>query len=315
MTDPVPNESASVVSRTVKGLFLAAAIIGLLLLDNYVKADSLPPGMRRIWSGAKLLENGLVLIVPVIILMTIALTEYSSVMSKIGAGTSSLFLTITGVVLLLSAWTGFAYQYGSYEACPAFLHQPAFNVIIIMCISIMGLFSWYSLKGEINHSMLSVAATGLGLIYIVLPFVFLTAIRVRWGTGTLFMALAVCKFTDVGAYYSGKLIGGAKMSPKVSPNKTWAGMIGGICAAVFSSLILHHFFAEDLGLFSVFVFGTTVALLAIVGDLSASLLKREAGIKDYGSLVKGYGGVLDMVDDVLFIGPGAYLFFALTSSL
>ena len=121
----------------------------------------------------------------------------------------------------------------------------------------------------------------------------------------LFVTVWSC---DTGAYISGRSIGGPKLAPRISPNKTWAGLLGGILAAVVASVLL----ALISGSGSIVLFaiqGTLLALISQCGDLAESSLKRRFDVKDSGNLIPGHGGILDRVDGVLFAAPTLALLF------
>ncbi len=115
--------------------------------------------------------------------------------------------------------------------------------------------------------------------------------------------LGVVIATDVGAYFSGRSIGGPKIAPSISPSKTWAGLLGGMLAA---GLVSGGLFAWNTGslsarpmLFIAFAIGAGLAVLAQAGDFFESWLKRRAGVKDSSNLIPGHGGVFDRVDGLL----------------
>ncbi len=122
-------------------------------------------------------------------------------------------------------------------------------------------------------------------------------------TAVLAGVLAVVIATDVGAYFSGRTIGGPKIAPKISPSKTWAGLIGG---AMLAGLVSAGFFLYNVGeiRFSpmvavAFAIGVVLAVLAQAGDFLESWLKRRAGVKDSSNLIPGHGGVFDRIDGML----------------
>ena len=137
---------------------------------------------------------------------------------------------------------------------------------------------------------------GLGLVYVALPALALIYLREQQGVLVAFWAMALVWATDIGAYFSGRKFGGPKLAPRISPNKTWAGLIGGVIAAEILSLIFSIFF----GLSWVWAyFATLLAVSAQIGDLFESWLKRRAGVKDSGRLLPGHGGVLDRIDGLV----------------
>lgn len=136
-----------------------------------------------------------------------------------------------------------------------------------------------------------------GFFYIVVPAFALLVLSWAW-YGLVFWAMVVTWSTDIGAYAAGRSIGGPKLAPRISPNKTWAGLIGGIVAAALFGWLVAR--AEIFSLGSPFLWlGGLMAVLAQAGDLYESWEKRRAGVKDSGTLLPGHGGVLDRVDGLL----------------
>jgi phosphatidate cytidylyltransferase len=126
------------------------------------------------------------------------------------------------------------------------------------------------------------------------------------GTGlVLGVAIPVIAY-DVVAYFVGKQFGKARLAPGLSPNKTVEGLIGGMAGSVIAAVLIvkqiHPW--GDLG--DVLALGFTVAVIAPIGDLAESMLKRDLGIKDFGSFLPGHGGLLDRFDGLLFCLPAVY---------
>jgi phosphatidate cytidylyltransferase len=122
--------------------------------------------------------------------------------------------------------------------------------------------------------------------------------------------IAVTKITDVGAYFVGKLFGKHPLAPYLSPRKTIEGAIGGFCSAVALSLffcIIGRSVGWDLSVWHAAWLGMVIGILSQVGDLAESLLKRDAAVKD-SNRIPGIGGVLDLLDSVLFTSPVVYFF-------
>jgi phosphatidate cytidylyltransferase len=105
--------------------------------------------------------------------------------------------------------------------------------------------------------------------------------------------------TDIFAYFSGYLLGKHKLCPSISPKKTVEGAVGGLLGSMVLTLVFLYFFSPDLLLHGLWI-GFMGSLLSQVGDLVASMFKRKLGIKDYGTLIPGHGGILDRFDSVVF---------------
>mgnify|MGYP001199113856 FL=1 len=126
---------------------------------------------------------------------------------------------------------------------------------------------------------------------------------------SLILILLICIFSDTGGYIIGKLIGGKKLT-KISPKKTISGSIGSFVFSIFPIIILSFFFeesyqSEDLSMI-VFIC-LFLSLICQLGDLFISYFKRQAKVKDTGSLLPGHGGLLDRIDGIIFVLPAAYL--------
>jgi phosphatidate cytidylyltransferase len=138
----------------------------------------------------------------------------------------------------------------------------------------------------------------------------LKASEPSYGTIALALAIFVPKFCDIGAYFTGRFLGRHPMTPVLSPKKTWEGAAGGLAAATATTIVLDrmppvHWLREDLGL--EIAFGVSVGIAAMLGDLAESLIKRDCGRKDASQVVPGFGGILDVVDSVLFAAPVVYV--------
>lgn len=148
------------------------------------------------------------------------------------------------------------------------------------------------------------AQLALGIAYVGVPVAALLAIRgLPDGAMLAFWSLAVVWATDIGAYFAGRLIGGPKLMPRLSPNKTWAGLGGGMVAAWITGMAFATYGDLDLRLA---LLSPLLAIVAQAGDLYESGLKRKAGVKDSGTILPGHGGVLDRLDGVVTVAPVAF---------
>ncbi|WP_305096345.1 phosphatidate cytidylyltransferase [Croceibacterium aestuarii] len=159
----------------------------------------------------------------------------------------------------------------------------------------------------------SIGLRGTGVAFGLFYFGFAAWVLMRLDSYFLIAAIGAVIFTDTGAYFSGRTIGGPKIAPKISPSKTWAGLVGGmVFAGLWLSLVAAMFFftseGGDLGavwavgydkIISAFLVGCVLAVVAQAGDFFESWLKRRAGAKDSSRLIPGHGGVFDRVDGMI----------------
>ncbi len=140
-----------------------------------------------------------------------------------------------------------------------------------------------------------------GVFYCALPVMALLYLR-QQDNGLLlaFWTMATVWATDVGAYFAGRGIGGPKIAPSISPSKTWAGLAGGMVAALGFALFMHTQFALP---YVLVLASAPLAIIAQMGDFLESWMKRQAGVKDSGTLIPGHGGILDRVDGLVPVAP------------
>jgi len=140
----------------------------------------------------------------------------------------------------------------------------------------------------------------IGLVYILIPIYSVIKVR-HYDVDILFWMFAVIWSTDIFAFFAGRALGGPKLAPKISPNKTWSGLGGGIVASMMIGFMSSFMFRG-----SVVFFVVISALLAVIeqsSDLFESKVKRIFGVKDSGNIIPGHGGVLDRLDGMMFVAP------------
>ncbi len=123
------------------------------------------------------------------------------------------------------------------------------------------------------------------------------------GPALVLFMLVLIWVADSGAYFAGRAFGHHKLSPQVSPGKTWEGVVGGLLAAVLWAWIFHATAGVELPLLSLLLLSLFTAVVSVGGDLWESLLKRQTGLKDSGTLLPGHGGVLDRIDSLIAAAP------------
>jgi phosphatidate cytidylyltransferase len=203
-------------------------------------------------------------------------------------------------------------------------HAPLVHLGIEMVLgfAVLGAFIRLVVRQEEHRAPITTAAlTVLGLMYV--PFLFNFVALLAFmpldpaeNRFLLIYLLAVTKFSDVGAYVIGSLIGRHKMIPRISPGKTWEGFAGAILTSLVISVVITHFMegrAPSLSFTSSIVLGILLPLVSVVGDLAESVVKRDASIKDSGHTIPGIGGVLDLIDSILFTAPVLYFYLQFTA--
>jgi phosphatidate cytidylyltransferase len=198
-----------------------------------------------------------------------------------------------------------------------------FGIELVLGFSVLGAFIRLVVWQEEHRAPITTAAlTILGLMYV--PFLFNFVALLAFmppdpaeNRFLLIYLLAVTKFSDVGAYVVGSMIGRHKMIPRISPGKTWEGFGGAILTSLVISVVLTHFMegrAPSLSFTSSVVLGILLPLISVVGDLAESVVKRDASIKDSGHTIPGIGGVLDLIDSILFTAPVLYFYLQFTAA-
>ena len=177
---------------------------------------------------------------------------------------------------------------------------------LIALLTATALFCSYFTK--IYAAIKDISLSILGFCYITLPlscsFLILYNQPKAVGPQILIFTIFVSKVADMGAYVAGKLFGNLKLARDISPNKSIEGAIGGILASMITGYFLSDF--VNVNLFFTLLLSLGLSLLAQFGDLAESLLKRDGGVKD-SSLALGFGGILDMIDSLLFSLPFIYI--------
>lgn len=145
------------------------------------------------------------------------------------------------------------------------------------------------------------ASAGIAGLFVLVP-AWLALVKLHeHGPDLMFFLIVLVVAADVGAYFSGRRFGRNKLAPRVSPGKTWEGVYGGVIGAAVVSIVGVYLFSVPAAPFMLLSLAAVVA--SIIGDLTESLFKRHAGVKDSGSLLPGHGGVLDRVDSMTAAAP------------
>lgn len=187
-----------------------------------------------------------------------------------------------------------------------------YNAIHAYLLLLLLLFA-VALFSEMMRDHVKVRISMLGECFLggfLVPFLLTAVIRIlslKLGRYYTLIPFIIACVNDAGAYFVGMRYGKHKLAPVVSPNKTIEGMLGGIAAAVVSMLLycLMLQLVEDfrINYFYALIYGVVGACAGVFGDLCFSIIKRQTGIKDYGNLIPGHGGVLDRFDSLVMVAP------------
>lgn len=182
-----------------------------------------------------------------------------------------------------------------------------FGALLLVFLMI---FTHYLLAAhELSLVFSQIAYTLFGVVYlgVLLPLPGLLR-EMPHGYFWVFL-LAGCTFmADSAAYFAGKKFGKTKLAPKVSPNKTVEGLVGGVLGSIFAAYVCKKLFWDAFPFSSCLFLGMAIALVGTVGDLCESLIKRSVNAKDSGQMIPGHGGLLDRIDALLFTSPFVYYY-------
>ncbi len=205
-------------------------------------------------------------------------------------------------------------RYVTYAMIMAFFTAVWSSMWTVYILVLLGIFVFFSiLFGEILISHKEVPFSELAMTFVaggVVPFLLSAVVRLHNGTNGRFLILlpfVIAFLSDTGAYFAGRAFGKHKLAPIISPNKTVEGLFGGLlgaCAGVaIYCVVLQFFFHFEVNYWYVPVYGILGSLGAVFGDLCFSAVKRQTGIKDYGNLIPGHGGILDRFDSMTVVAP------------
>lgn len=220
---------------------------------------------------------------------------------------------------------------GAYEllAGTGLVKQPrliAYCAAMAMLVSLNSHFAWSSvwaqlgilifwvlLFAEMMHSGMKLAFEKVVVCFaagVLIPYLLTAVVRIHSGTfGRYFILVpfVLAFLSDTGAYFAGRAFGKHKLAPIISPKKTVEGVFGGILGAVVGMvlycLVLQIFFEFQVNYLYAVIYGVIGSVAAVFGDLCFSVIKRQTGIKDYGNLIPGHGGVLDRFDSTVVVAP------------
>jgi len=175
-----------------------------------------------------------------------------------------------------------------------------FVFFISICFGLI-IYEWHMMSKKKSYRI-------FGFIFLFISFYTIYKLRIDNDYWFLLFVLTICVSTDIGGYLFGKLFKGPKLT-KFSPNKTFAGMIGGYLFSIISAIVLNNFYYSENLPINWVIFVILISTISQLGDIIISYFKRLSKIKDTGKIIPGHGGLLDRVDGMIFAFPSSYLIF------
>jgi phosphatidate cytidylyltransferase len=277
--------------RLLFGVLMAGAFIGLAVLDGWLDG-----ALTLSYENDKAVQGAIFCLLILVLQIPMHLELAGLVQAKgvtIPVGVTIIGSCILTLIPFLQHWMGWSCHW-----------LPGF--VLFLCF--LALFVVHAIRFGVEGVIAACGAGSLAILYLGWLACFAMAIRVDFGLWPVVIYVLVVKFSDIGAYTVGRLIGKHKIAPGISPGKTWEGMAGACVFAVILSMV----FADCTGIMSrtaAIAFGGCFAFIGQMGDLVESMLKRDAVQKDSSTHVPGFGGLLDVLDSLLIAAPFAYMFF------
>ncbi len=271
----------NVVTRTISGIAYVALIVAAIMLGPWYFT-----GLCALLALLAVLEISALLNKPMI--GSLALVD---VLAAVALAVLPLYMQIQQGVLVL-------------YCCACFI--PA-------CFIIRAVTALYDLRPTaFSSAMLSMGS----VVYIGLPLCCLNMLYAMAGWEIVIAMFAMIWINDTGAFCFGCTLGKHKMSPRLSPKKSWEGLVGGLLCAAASGVGAYYVFPDvNLSIVAWIFLGLLVGVFATWGDLFESLMKRSLGVKDAGHLIPGHGGILDRIDSLLMVAPFTLLFYLFAVTL
>lgn len=198
---------------------------------------------------------------------------------------------------------------GTIVMLALFLGSSSF--IFLGTVVLLGLlWEWFTLTQNQSTPQSRLPLQIAGAVYITLSVICLIALSMTFSTHFVTWILGIVWTTDIAAYFCGSWLQGPKFAPKISPNKTWSGFLGGCLFGTLVGVLLSYILVlPPLGLTLIVIISLLFTITAHLGDLFESAVKRHLGVKDTSSLLPGHGGLLDRLDSLLAVSLVAYVLF------
>jgi phosphatidate cytidylyltransferase len=288
---------------------LSKAAIFFRRLSSFVVLWTVVLG--ALFSGHKALSDYVFLLILVFLAVT-GLLEFYGMVQKLNHACYAKWGVGGGVLMILFTFVCVSGQFG-HAVTPSRMNDRETMFIILF---VLGLCVRQFASRRVSTGIIAISTTLFGMMYVPWLLNFIQKINFFGQAGVegayyvLYFVL-VTKFSDCGAYMVGSLIGRHKMIPRISPGKTWEGFAGAVLVSTGASVVFARLAGSHLAGMTLkhsIILGIILSMAAVVGDLIESLFKREAGLKDSGHLFPGIGGILDLLDSLLFNAPIMYLY-------
>jgi len=253
----------------------------------------------------------------------IVLLEFYGICEGGGQTPFRAFGVVASVLLVVLHWLSLpgTMERLGLDGCERLMDVRGELVPLGLVVAVLGTLWLQATKRDNAHAFESIGATLLGVLYVWFLPSFMVRLRHLgpggllgadgWGgvgTWLLIACIVTSKSSDIGAFFVGTHLGRRKLIPRISPKKTWEGVMGGLLTSVvFSVIVFRIGLPEEVDVWRAIAFGFFVGGLGQFGDLAESLMKRAGGAKDAGRIVPGFGGLLDMVDSLTISAPVAYI--------
>ncbi len=302
----MPNDAAPAAPPLSKRQIFLRRLLSSVILWTVV--------LTAVFSSNRFLSDYAFLLI-MMVLSVAGLAEFYGIAKKRDLVCFKYSGMIGGVLLMLGTFLNLTGHLGT-QGSPARVNDFETSFLILF---VLGLCVRQFIARSNTAGILAISVTLFGLMYVPWLLNFIQKINFfifppgLENTGRFYVLyfIVVTKFSDTGAYAVGSLIGRHKMIPRISPGKTWEGFFGAIAVSTAASVIFSRIAHDKMPAMTLahsIILGAALSVTAVVGDLIESLFKREAGLKDSGKFFPGIGGILDLLDSLLFNAPIMYLY-------
>ncbi|MBU0617179.1 MAG: phosphatidate cytidylyltransferase [Planctomycetes bacterium] len=301
--------------RVISGSLLGVGIFVLMMLDAWLAARPAPDLLILDVNLSAWLCHGAISTLILLVLSALAAKEVTHFVRQAGYRPNRAIVQLFAAGLVIGPYISFNLRQG------AGWYDESWGMLWVS-IALGLAFLLQAVRRGTEHATINVASAIFIIVYTGGLAGYLTRLRMEIGgyegTVVLLFSVFLVKANDIGAFFTGTAFGKHKLIPWLSPKKTWEGFVGGLVVTVILSVLLGRFLPDSVtaGMsagplaypWGFVWFGLLMGLLSVAGDLVASLLKRDAAVKDSGEVIPGMGGVLDILDSPLLAAPAAWFF-------